>query len=65
MSVSKGKKKEEKDLYLGEGTKKEMEKLSLPGGNSLQIVMVDRDTITTLLSKWLCKVQPEAPYMDL
>lgn len=45
-----------KIYILGGGTKKETEKLSLLGVHNLQIVMVGREMITTLLSKWLCKV---------
>lgn len=52
MSEIKGQKNNK--IYIrGEGTKEETKKLSLLGVTSLQIVMVDREVITTLLSKWL------------
>lgn len=63
MSEIKGQKNNK--IYIrGEGTK-ETKKLSLLGVTSLQIVMVDREVVTTLLSKWLCKVQPAVPHVNL
>lgn len=50
--------KKNKNYVWGERTKKETEKLSLLGVDSLQIMMVGREMITTLLPKWFAKCNP-------
>lgn len=57
--------KAKKRSVIWEERTKETEKLLLLDVDSLQIVMVDKEMISTLLSKWLCKVWPEFPHLDL